>query len=443
MQFNSIPFIFTFLPIFLLVYYLCPWKLKNAALLLASVLFYGLCVAWKPLPLIALFMITAVTYCAGLLLEKPGRKVFFWAVMILLAGILVFFKCYAGGRFLPAGMSFYLFQITAYLVCVYQGKMRPEGNLVRYGLSVMMFPKILSGPMADPVSLQKQITKRQSSLKGLHNGLQLLIIGLAMKVALANRLGALWSQADVVGYAHISPIFAWLALCAYVMKLYFDFFGYSLMAVGLGRMLGFQLPHNFIDPYCAKSVSEFYRRWHITLGAWFRENIYIPLGGNRKGLARTILNLVIVWALTGFWHGVGGNYMLWAAILVFFIILERLFLGKLLNKSKVLCHFYVVPLIFLSWVPFAIGDFEQMCIFFGRLFSLGPAMFAAEDYPIWIEKYGLMLSLGAFLMTPIPRFLWKKLEKTWVADVLCFILFWVAVYFIATAAQDPFMYGQY
>ncbi len=441
MQFNSVGFLFTFLPVFLAVYYFTPQKFRNISLLLGSVVFYGMIVQWAPLPILLLACLTVLTWGLGRLMGR--NAVFFWAGIVFFALTLVFFKCYDGGKHLPAGMSFYLFQMAAYLVAVYQRKLEADRNILHHATGVWMFPKVLSGPLMEPYALQKQTVSRRVNMEGFHKGLQLFIVGLSLKVILANRIGGLWSQAGVVGYENISPIFAWMGLTAFVMKLYFDFFGYSVMAMGLGRMLGFWLPRNFDDPYTAKSVSEFYRRWHVSLGAWFRENIYIPMGGNRKGTGRTIFNLLVVWTLTGLWHGVGGNYLLWAGILVVFIIMERLWLGKYLNKSKVLCHFYMVFVIFLSWVPFAIGDWQDLLHFFGRLFGITGKAVDPLDYLIWLEKYGLMLGTGAFLMTSLPRKIWKKIENHWTADVICFVLFWICVYFIATAAQDPFMYGQY
>ncbi len=441
MQFGSVPFLFVFLPIFLVAYYICPARLRNFCLLLGSVVFYGVGISWRILPLLILLGITLVTYFIGLCL--PERPYFYWFALVGLALLLVFFKCYADGSQLPAAMSFYLFQVAAYLGAVYRGKMKPECSLLNYTTGIWMFPKLLSGPLMEPGALRLQLRRRKLSLKDFRDGLQLLILGLAMKVILANRVGGLWSQAGVVGYVFISTPFAWLSILSFSMKLYFDFWGYSLMAMGLGRMLGFQLPENFHDPYWARSISEFYRRWHMSLGLWFRENVYIPMGGNRKGLGRTIVNLLVVWALTGLWHGIGGNYLIWAGILVFFIILERLFLGKLLDKSYVLCHVYTVLIAVLSWVPFAIGDFGDLTMFFGRLFGFLGTVTDPTDYVHFASTYGPLLGTGLVLMTPLPRFLWKKLGDTWLADVLCFALFWVSVYFITTAAQDPFMYGQY
>ena len=443
MQFNSITFLFVFLPVFLAVYYIAPAKIKNTVLLLSSILFYGIGIGWQILPMALLLGITVLTYFAGRALKKPHLRIVFWITIVAMLMVLVFFKCWAGGKYLPAGMSFYLFQIAAYLICVYGGRMEPEKDVISYGAEVMMFPKVLSGPLMEPGTLAQQTHVRKLDLANFHKGLQQLILGLGLKVIIANRIGGLWNQASVVGYESISPIFAWMCLIAYAMKLYFDFFGYSVMAMGLGRMMGFTIPENFIDPYASRSVSEFYRRWHITLGAWFREYIYIPLGGNRKGMGRTIINLLIVWALTGLWHGIGGNYLLWAGIIAAFIILERVLIGKWLKKSYILCHIYTVFIILLSWVPFAIGDWGQMGIYFGRLFGTCGHTLNLADYVYWMKEYAVLLISGAVLMTPVPRFVWKKIEECWIADVICFVLFWVSVYFISTAAQDPFMYFQY
>lgn len=443
MQFNSTLFLFCFLPALLAVYYIVPAAWRNAVLILSSILFYYLNVQSAPWALAVLLVLTVATYFAGMAIRRKNGPVVFLASIAVLSIVMVFFKCFAGGKYLPAGLSFYLFQITAYLVAVFRGKMQPEPDLLRYGTQIVLFPKLLSGPLMDPKDLQAQTKSRTARLADIHAGLQQLILGLGLKVLLANRIGGLWSQAGVVGYSSISPVFAWLSLIAYAMKLYFDFYGYSLMAMGIGRMFGFRLPLNFDDPYASRSVSEFYRRWHITLGAWFRENIYIPLGGNRKVTARTLLNLLVVWAFTGFWHGVGGNYLLWAGILVAFIILERLWLRKWLDKSHVLSRVYTVFVILISWVPFAIGDWSQMVTFLGRLFGLCGQTINAQDYLSQWQDYGWMVVAGLILATPLPKMLWNRIKESWVADILLFVLFWIAVYFIATSAQDPFMYFQY
>lgn len=230
---------------------------------------------------------------------------------------------------------------------------------------------------------------------------------------------------------------------AYALRLYLDFWGYSLMAMGLGRMLGFHLPRNFRDPYAAKTVSEFYRRWHMTLGAWFREYVYFPLGGSRKGTVRTVLNLLLVWLLTGLWHGTGGNYLVWAGILVFFIINEKLWLGKLLNRSRVMGHVYLVLVILLSWVPFAVNGWDQMVMYFGRLFGFMGKALNPGDFLIWGRGYVTCFALGLFLATPLPEKIWMKIQGSRLSDCVILILFWLSVYAIATADQSPFLYFQY
>ncbi len=443
MQYNSLLFLFTFLPLFLMAYYLVPDRWKNLVLLLSSVLYYTVAVSSSVWALALLLVIIAVTYLTGRMMVQRAMKWLFWAVFGILLACLVFFKCFAGGRYLPVGMSFYLFQIAAYLMRIYRGQMTPETSLLSYGTQILMFPKLLSGPLTDPAALAQQTITRQHDLETFRQGLQELIAGLALKVLIANRIGGLWAQAAVVGYESISPVFAWMSLIAYAMKLYFDFYGYSVMACGIGKMIGFSLPRNFDSPYASKTVSEFYRRWHITLGLWFREHIYIPLGGNRGGKLKTILNLAVVWLATGLWHGIGGNFLLWAGILLLFIVLERLWIGAWLKKSCAVGYIYTVLVILISWVPFAIGDASQMLSFLGRLFGIGGRTVNALDFVYWLKKYALLLISGVIFATPYPKMLWDKVRKHWLTDAALFVLFWCCVYFIATSAQDPFAYFQF
>lgn len=440
MQFTSISFLFYFLPIFLCLYYLADARYRNALLLLASVVYYGMVVEWDILSMTVILSVTVLTYVFGLALERRPLRWLFPLLICVPAGTMIFFKFVDGGSLLPTGMSFYLFQAAAYLTSIYQRRQEAEKNVVNFGTQLLMFPRVTSGPLCDPVQLGEQVRQREPSWKQFRSGLQLLIVGMALKVLLANRVGGLWSQASVIGYDAITTPFAWLSLIAYAMKLYFDFFGYSVMAMGLGQMLGFQLPRNFDDPYTARSVSEFYRRWHVTLGLWFRHYIYIPMGGNRKGLLRTVVNLLVVWAFTGLWHGVGGNYMLWAGILAFFVILERLFLRKLLDKSHVLSRIYTIFVILVSWVPFAISDPTLMRTFLGRMFGIGSVAGQEGEFLLWFKEFAALLIPGALIMTGLPGKLWHWIEDSWLADAVCLVLFWLCVYFIATSAQDPFAY---
>lgn len=442
MQFYSFSFLFYFLPLMLAIYYIVPRRFRPLPLALGSLLFYWSASGYRLWSLLLLLALTTQSYLNGLLLERFRRRWFLLVAMSLPVATLIFLKYYAGGSALPAGLSFYVFQILAYLIDVYRENLPAERKWFSYSAQTAMFPKLLSGPLTEPAALQKQMQSPAGSAEAFHTGLRELILGLGLKVLLADRLGGLWNRAGVVGYESISTPFAWLALIAFALRLYLDFWGYSCMAVGLGRMLGFQLPENFHEPYSAWSVSEFYRRWHITLGAWFREYIYIPLGGNRKGVIRTVCNLAIVWLLTGLWHGTGMGYLIWAGFLFLLIANERLWLRKLLERVKILGHIYTVFAILLSWVPFAIGDLTQMQVFLGKLFGVD-ANLGVRDYLSWGRQYAGLLLVGILFATPLPRYLWEKLRKSFWADIALFLLFWAAVYYIATAAQDPFMYSWY
>ena len=443
MQFNSVEFIFCFFPLFLVVYYCIRPEFRSGATVLGSFIFYGLACGGNYWWLAILAAVTALCYGAAASLKRFPKGILLGLYLCGLAGMLVIYKLYAGGRYLPAGMSFYLFQAAACLIDVYRGRIEPDRNFLRFAEQLVLFPKLLSGPLMAPAELQRQCGTVKPDYAGFHQGLQELILGLGLKVLLANRIGGLWSQAGTVGYGSVTTVFAWMALLAYAMQLYFDFWGYSLMAIGIGRMLGYGLPANFLHPYASRSVSEFWRRWHVTLGAWFREYVYIPLGGNRKGTARTIGNLAVVWLLTGLWHGVGGNYLLWAGFLFLLILNERLWLGRLLQRTKVLCHVYTVFVILLSWLPFAVGNWNELMDFLSRLFCCGGAPVNPSDYILWGGDYGILLLIGSLFMTPLPEKLWNKLRSHWISDGILLALFWVIVYFIATAAQDPFMYFQY
>ena len=442
MQFNSIGFIFYFLPLFLAVYYIFPSKLRRVVLLTGSLIFYALASSGSYWWVAVLVICTLFCYGGGLTLQGKRKTVLLAVYLSLLTVLLAFAKLFQGGKYLPAGMSFYLFQLAAYLIDVYQEKVQPQRNVFDFGSSIALFPKLLSGPLMSPAQLHRE-DNGKPEYQDIRDGLQLLILGLGLKVILANRLGGLWAQPAIAGYACISTPAAWLALAAYSMQLYFDFYGYSLMAMGLGKLLGYDLPKNFDHPYASKTVSEFYRRWHITLGMWLREYVYIPLGGNRGGVLKTILNLAVVWLFTGIWHGVGGNYLLWAGFLFLLIVNERIWLGKWLKKSRVLCHIYLVFVILLSWLPFAVGDWNQMTVFLGRLFGIGALPVNPQDYLLWGKGYFGLMTAGVILATPLPEKLWNKFRHTIVADVLLVVLFWVVVYYISTAAQDPFLYFKY
>ena len=438
MQFCSREFLFVFLPLFLAVYYIFPQRLRNGVLAAGSVLFYALGFDGSLWQTGLLLGLTALTWLVG----RGNSTGLSTGTVGVLAGVLVFFKLYQGGSLLAPGMSFFLFQMAAFLLAVRDKRELAGQGLFPYSTQILMFPKLLSGPLCEPEELWRQTWSRGYLPERFHGGLQKLILGIAMKTVLADRLGGLWTQAAVVGYDSISTPFAWMALICYALRLYLDFFAYSLMARGLGEMLGFSMPRNFRDPYWAKSVSEFYRRWHITLGAWFRAYVYIPLGGSRGGRARTIRNLGIVWLLTGLWHGIGWGYLIWAGFLFFWIVNERLWLGRVLKKLPLLGHLYTPFVIVLSWVPFGVVDPGRSLLLLQKLFGLGGAV-NPMDYVNYIWAYAPLMAAGVLLCTPVPEKLWHKMRDSLWADVLLFGLFWVGMYFMSTSAADPFLYFQF
>lgn len=441
MQFNSLSFLFVFFPLFLVVYYGAGQRWQNVTLLLGSGVYYGLLGGWWNLGLVLLFV--AVTYFAARMMRTTARKWLFYAVLAILFGCLLFFKAVAGGCFLPLGFSFVSFQLAAYLISVYKEKLEPETDFIGFCAGILMFPKLLAGPIMEPQQLCQHMRHRDIKPENINDGLRLLLVGLGFKVLLAGPVGGIWDQARVAGFQNISPIFAWLALLSFAMELYFDFYGYSVMARGLGQMLGFSLPRNFDSPYRALSVREFYRRWHQSLGRWFRDYLYIPLGGSRAGKKRTIVNIFGVWLLTGLWHGIGGHFLLWALFLGAMIVLERIWLGKRLENHPHLAHAITIFVILLSWIPFALSDWTDMGSLLGKLFCLGGTASNPFDFLFVLKDYFWLLLIGASLAIADIQSAWDKVRLHPLANWILFGLFWMCVYQIATVAQSPFAYFQF
>lgn len=438
MELFSISFLFYFLPLFLAVYYVTPERDKVFVTIIGSVLFFLFQDGTMVWHLALLLLLTGLTYLVGTELRKPRRGWLLGISLAVLMGILTFYKWYQHGALLPIGLSFYLFQMAAYLIDTYRGRLKRQGGLDSYAAQILLFPKLLSGPLMEPIQLQDQMDKPKVNQIRFRGGLQELVLGLSMKVLLADRLSALWNQAAVIGFESISSVFAWLALAAFALRLYFNFHGYSMMAIGLGKMMGFCIPRNFNDPYAAASVTDFFHRWHISLGDWFRRYLYFPLGGNRRGRLRMAANILCVWLFTGLWHGLRPNYLIWAGFLALLIINEKLWLGKLLRRWRVAAHVYTLTAILMSWVPFAVGDLERMLTFLWRLVS-------NEGAVEWgyLLRYLPLLSAGIFFATPIPRLVFEEIRDHFLCDCILFALFWLSVYFISTTAQDPFLYFQF
>ena len=335
MIFSSLLFILVFLPIVLMIYYIVPISARNVVLLIGSIAFYTY---GEPRYIFLLLGSVCFNYMIGRCLEAKNRflRLFFLTVGISSnISLLFFFKILPGELELPLGISFYTFQSISYLVDVYRKEVQPERSLIRMGTYMTMFPQLIVGPIVTYGEVEKQLKNPKVSIENLDQGLKDFSLGLAMKVLLADRLTLLWKDISTIGYGSISVPLAWLGAVSFSLQIYFDFFGYSMMAVGLGKMLGYHLPENFNRPYMATSVREFYRRWHMTLGRWFTKYVYIPLGGSRGKWYKTIINLLIVWIMTSFWHGTSMNFILWGMLLYSVIMIEKMIsIGKGSRKNR-------------------------------------------------------------------------------------------------------------
>lgn len=471
MVFSSIAFIMYFMPVFFLVYYILPASYKNAWLFLASLGFYYYGVRGNPGYLLLMIMSVVVNFVAGKLIEaqktKRARKAWLVVGIVYDLGWLILFK-YLGflienlnalfgamhvkvqletwNLILPIGISFYTFQIISYLVDVYRRETKAEKSLISLGTYLCMFPQLIAGPIVNYHLIQEQLHKRKHSMVKVESGLKVFALGLAYKVLLANRVGHLWTEVTAIGYESISTPLAWMSIVAYSLQLYFDFYGYSLMAIGLGRMMGFDFPQNFNNPYMAVSMTDFWRRWHMTLGGWFREYVYIPLGGNRGGFAKTVRNMFVVWLLTGLWHGASWNFVLWGLLLFVLLFLEKAGLGKVLERHKALGHIYMILWIPLSWLVFVITDLSQLGIYLQKLFpffgSTGTVLFQG-DYLKYGKTYGIYLVLGILFATGVQEKLLKKNKNRLWVILLLLALFWASVYCMYLGMDDPFLYFRF
>ncbi|MBO5069059.1 MAG: MBOAT family protein [Roseburia sp.] len=447
MVFSSFEFLFRFLPIFFIIYYFTSKKYKNVALFAGSIAFYTVGEAEYVL---LLLLCVFINYFMGQVMYRwPGEKRGLWQKTILALalgydfGILFFFKYSGLSATLPLGISFYTFQIAAYMIDVYREKIPAEKSFVNLGTYLTMFPQLIAGPIINYADVRERLIERSVTPEQFEDGLKTLILGLGAKVIVADRIGMLWKNIQSIGFASISTPLAWMGAFAYSIELYFDFAGYSMMARGLGRMLGFEIPVNFRHPYISKSVTEFWRRWHITLGKWFREYVYIPLGGNRKGKLRTFFNLFVVWSLTALWHGAGYNYLIWGASLLFLLGVEKLFLLPYLDRSRVLCHAYLLFVVPLTWVAFAVTDVQQLGIYYTRMFPFLPqsgGIVNQQDYVKYLGDFWPLFLLGILFSTPIPYRIYRAVKKSWLGSIAVAVILALSMYYLAVSTNNPFMY---
>ncbi|MGN0377315.1 MAG: MBOAT family O-acyltransferase [Suilimivivens sp.] len=453
-SFAGLEFIFRFLPVFLIIYYAASVKHRDMVLLLGSIVFYAV---GEPYFIGLLLLLTLINHYMGRKVkdlagsykmygwQKIERKKLLIMIVSLDIAVLVLFKAlsaFVDNSLLPLGISFYVFKMISYQVDLYRGDIWEQPSLKSTALYFTVFPQVVSGPIMRYHEGENG-EGRKYSLEQFEDGLKYFVAGLGMKVLLADRLSILWNDLQMIGFQSISTPLAWLGAAGYSLQLYFDFWGYSLMASGLLVMLGFDFIENFHHPYASKSISEFYRRWHMTLGSFFRDYVYFPMGGSRCRKSRMVLNLAVVWLLTGIWHGNGVNFVIWGAALGVLIILEKLFYGKLLDKVPVLGNLYVLLLVPLTWVVFAITDLKQLGIYFGRLFPfIGGAGVAvnAQDIIKYSQNYGVLFLAGIILCIPAVFDFLEKHRKNPLVVLLLAVVFWYSVYFLSSSAGNPFMY---
>lgn len=464
MVFSSLQFIFIFLPIFFGCYYMVPNRNKNYILLIGSLCFYFVGTINNPEYLILFIISILIDYIVALGIEKhvKYKKIILLTGIFFHVGSLVVFK-YLGfvlmelskqmesfnftkNIVLPIGISFYTFQGISYIVDVYRGNIKAERSLLHYAVYIAMFEQLIAGPIVTYKQVRKELYVKKINRLSVMEGIGTFIIGLGLKVLLANPIGKLWTQTCAIGFESISTPLAWLSIFAFTFQIYFDFWGYSLMAIGLGKMLGFQLPKNFDYPYLSLSMTQFWRRWHMTLGSWFKEYVYIPLGGNRKGFIKTIRNLMIVWLLTGIWHGAGYNFILWGAVLFIILVIEKFFIGKWLHRYSMAGHLYMFIIIPLTWAVFAIDDIGQMDVFFTRLFpflSQGMESIFPNDYIKYWNLYYPFFIAGILFSTKIPFQLLKKIKNKTIITVILLLVFLACTYCMYKGLDDPFLYFRF
>ncbi|MCR5041030.1 MAG: MBOAT family protein [Clostridia bacterium] len=461
MVFSSLEFLTLFLPAVLLLYFIAPGRLRNAVLLLGSLFFY----AWGE-PLYILLMLGSIlaNYVFGRLVGKFGRRRY---IIVLTAvfnlGLLCVFK-YLGfftenlhalvsavpvvSLALPIGISFFTFQAMSYVFDVYRGTARVQKNILNFALYISLFPQLIAGPIVRYADVAEQIDRRTVTVDGAASGAKRFIVGLSKKVLLANGAGAVFSAVTETSTA-VPALSAWLAAAAYMLQIYFDFSGYSDMAIGLGKIFGFTFLENFDYPYISRSITEFWRRWHISLSTWFREYVYIPLGGNRRGSAKQVRNILVVWLLTGFWHGASWNFILWGLYYGLLLLIEKFVLGRVLERlPSAVRRVYTLVIVFFGWVLFAFDSTGTLFPFIGSLFGANGGADAQGLYLLSQNAVGLLVAAAACV--PLWKNLAVKLEKRlpgrlfFVLELVFFLsLFAVCTAFLVAGTYNPFIYFRF
>lgn len=468
MLFSSIVFLFTFLPAVMILYYLLPVRFRNVILLLASLVFY----AWgEPVYLFLMLLSILFNYFSGLdiarnLQDKRAAKRSLVFNLIINLAVLGFFK-YEGFVLdtlngilpvhisyhalpLPIGISFYTFQILSYIIDVYRGNVKVQTNLPNFALYVTMFPQLIAGPIVQYADVDEQLASREVSWTKFGEGSMYFIRGLAKKVLLANTSGMIFTEVSGLAKGNIAVVTAWLGAFAYMFQIYFDFSGYSDMAIGLGKMFGFEFNMNFNYPYVSKSITEFWRRWHISLSSWFRDYVYIPLGGNRVSKIKHIRNLLIVWFLTGLWHGAAWNFVAWGLYYGVLLIIEKYLLSPVLDRlPDVVRHIYSIVLVVIGWVLFFSSSFGQAADYIRVMFGAGAHGFADRESMYLLTSNLILWLILIFGSTPLVHFRYehmlrsKKWNTTIINSVVYAALFIVCIAYLVTETYNPFLYFRF
>ncbi len=471
MVFSSIPFLCFFFPVFLVLYYLFPKKAKNYILLLFSLAFY----AWgEPVYILLMLFASFVDYGNGLLMTKFGtkkskRRIFLWISVGINLSMLGFFKYAdfvvytinqlsglslpAPGVGLPIGISFFTFQTMSYSIDLYRKEVKPEKNYLTYLTYVSMFPQLIAGPIVRFSTVQQELHSRTIDREGFYNGSIRFLQGLFKKVLIANNMGAMWELIRALPLTEVSVATAWLGALAFTLQLYFDFSAYSDMAIGMGRMLGFHYLENFNYPLYAVSITDFWRRWHISLSTWFRDYIYIPLGGNRAGVWKHLRNIAVVWFLTGLWHGAAWNFVLWGLYYGILLALEKYVWGKYLTKLPVLFqHLYAIIIVVFGFTIFVFDDMAQLGNYIQLMVKTADHFWVGNEFFYYLKSNGVLLGIALLLSMPVYPWLKGNLSKLKkpvarlvpkVSVMVYLLLFLLTIAYLVGDTYNPFLYFRF
>lgn len=468
MVFSSLIFIFIFLPLVLISYYITPRRLRNTVILLASLLFY----AWgEPIYIILIIISILINYLGALLIRahiknKDKSKFIFITLLLINISILFFFKYYGfaieclgsiigldlkvKSISLPLGISFYTFQQISYIADIYMQKIKPQRNLIDFATYITMFPQLIAGPIVKYNDIHKQLANRNESMNKFGEGVQRFIIGLGKKVILANNIGLIWTQVKEVNLNDLSVVLAWIGIIAFTLQIYFDFSGYSDMAIGLAKMFGFDFLENFDYPYISKSITEFWRRWHMSLGGWFREYIYIPLGGNKKGVLIQVRNLFIVWFTTGLWHGASTNFVVWGLYFGVILFIEKIYLKDLLKKiPSIFSHIYTLIIVMIGWVIFDMNTLSDSAHYIKILFGFGNSIFIDNLAKYVLTNNFIILLIGLICSTKLIKIYFNKIKSTFresdvfLITAINLLILIISTAYLVGASYNPFLYFRF